>query len=333
MPPTDKEEALTEDETFDMNSFVADLLVQEEEANQEESSEESSDDDVADEEEGPDSEESGELSDEEDGISDEEEQVEEVDEDELSQGEQPPAEATVDPRDIEIERLKILAQNQNQQLIDILERQVALNHEKQETEQFPAIRDEVAKLALFGGDEEAWKALSSTERAEGTKFAADYMARVTRHAKDPRTLYADDIQTHVQREIQAAIAPLLQNTHKVRGQDIIDRCAKDLLENHRGRLLEVFNELPGSRSNDWGDLEASLKAAAKLVRNEVTKQDLETRERKIEVSNRQKKANKEAANRTGRRGSRRPPKNKNKAGWNPVQMTLAERAQQLQDKE
>lgn len=334
MPDEIIEEDLTEVEPFDMNKFVTDLEA--EEVEEEESSEDTSNDDVADDEEGPSDESEGELSKEEDGTTDEEEQEEEESETEVVEEEEPKTEVKVDPRDAEIEALKTLARDTNQQLINILEQQVALNRQQVQAPLEPVkpvIRDEVAKLALFGGDEKAWDAFSPAERAEGTEFAKIYMDRVTRHAKDPGALYTDLIQDKVLHEIQKAMAPLLRDTHQQRGQEIIDRHAKDLLSDHRQRLTEVFNTLPGSRSDNWKDMEASFKAAAQLVRDEVSKEDLVSRERKVETSKRQKQANKDAAKSRGRRGSRRPPKNQNKGGWDPTKMSLAERAQALQDKE
>ena len=335
--PEDSED-LTPDEPFDMNSFVADLIAKE------------GDDDETVVEDGPEEIPEGELPEDDDSPSTEDDESAEADEPDTEEVEQeekegdddevvedePKAEAKDDPRDAEIEALKELARSQNQQLIDILGKQVALNQQQAQAPkepQAPAIRDEVAQLALFGGDEEAWKALSPVERAEGTKFAKAYMARVTRHAKNPEALYTDLVQAQVQAEIQKAMAPLLQDTHKQRGQVLIERHAKDLLENHRERLLEVFNELPGSRSDNWKDLEASLKAASTLVRNEVSRQDLETRERKVETSKRQKRANKEAAQKRGRRGSGRSSNKTKTSGWNPDSMDLAGFAQSLQDKE
>jgi hypothetical protein len=314
-----------------MNTFVTDLLAKE----AEEPSESPGDDVAADVEDGPEDDESeGELPQDDDGETDEEEQ-EEPAEPEAEPEDEPKAEATVDPRDAEIEALKTLAQSQNQQLIDILAQQVSLMGTTAQAPRptMPALSDEVAKLALFGGDEKAWQALNPQDRENGKKLAQEYMDRVTRHAKNPEALYEEQIRSRVLQDVHQMIAPLIQETHVKRGQEIIERHAKDLVGSHRAKLLEKFNELPGSRSESWKDLEATLKAAAALVRMEIKEEDLASRERKVEVSNLQKKANKEAAKRVGRRGSHRPADKNNTPGWDPAKMDLAQYAQRLSDKE
>jgi len=326
------EESLTEDVPFDMNSFVDGLLMQEESE-----ASEDVDDDVDAVEDGPEFEDEGELSEEDDGTAAEEGQDDE-DQPETPESTEgaPKSEDKVDPRDEEIAALKELARNQNQQLIDLLQQQVALNQQKlNQAPKAPEseLSEEAARIALFGGDDKAWESLTPKEKAAGKKFAQEWIDRQTRYARNPEALYEELIKDRVRREIESYVAPVLQETHTKRAQEIIDRHAKDLVGEHRERVHAVYQALPGSRSNSWEDIEATFEAAAKLVRMEVAQGDLATRERKVEAAKRQKEANREAARSVGRKGTRRPKTKSKVPQWDPSQMDLEQFAQILQDKE
>lgn len=264
---------------------------------------------------------------EEDEESDEEEESSEEDDDsttdgsEKPEGDEPKAEAKADPRDEEIANLKALVlqtQQQSQQLIDFVLRQ----QERQQSArsappkgEFDDLPEEVIQTLLFGGAEEDIKALDSATRVKGQRFVQNWTREQARYAKDPSAFYREKLQDLVRSEIRSAVGPVLQQQTVREAQSVLERHLGDMDVEAKKRVADIFQRLNSPT-------EEALKFAVDFVRKERKEQQLAERERKVETSERQRKANRQAARKGARRGRRSPNDNKQprmKPGETPEQ--------------
>lgn len=311
-----QEEGLTQDLPFDMSALIAEVEAQiESEAG----------DDVLDEDEAGPSYEEGELTDEdldateeplgeddesdEDGEEDPAEEDDESDEEDLAETPEdaPKAEATDDPRDHEITRLKELVlqtQQQSQQLMDLVLRQQERQQEERQQQSQKAkaaeeygISEETVELVLFGGPEGSLEKLDPQTRAKAQRFARDWTKEQSRYALDPSKFYQEKIRDLVLADLRQVVGPVVQQQTVREAQAVIDRHLEGLDPKSKQRVAEVFKTL-NSPTED------ALKFAADYVRKELETEQLAQRERKVETAERQKQANRKAA-RKGARPKRR----------------------------
>jgi len=327
-----KADPLTGPESFSMVDLIATVTAKVE-------AEDAGDDAVVEDGDGPSAQE-GELSDEApeqeteevDDTAEDEEEGEDDDSEEQVEEEDPEAEATDPPVDEEKEELKHLVlqgQQQVQALLEQVNALVATQAKRVTQTKEPAISEDLAKLALFEGTPEAWEKLSPADQAKGKKFSKEYIDRETRYALDPDKRYEEQIRDKVMADVQSILKPLMVEQSDRRAQTTFDKYAKGL-EDHKQRLGEVFQSMPGSRSKNFSDLEACFKNAAAMVRLELKDKSLSDRERKLQTSDRQKAANKKAAGRRRKRGSGKAPKAKQK-GWDNGKQSLFDFAQSMEN--
>lgn len=168
---------------------------------------------------------------------------------------------------------------------------------------------EVVQAALFGGSD-AWQGMDEVTKRKAQKVASDYAARESRYALDPAARY-EEIRDVVLSDVAAALKPVIQDYHDRQAKASINEVVgSDLGEQDKGRLAEIFQALPGSRSGDWGVQKAALQAAAAQLRAEKQAESLAERERAVAAREKQQKANKRSAKRRGSNRGSTPPKPK-----------------------
>lgn len=202
----------------------------------------------------------------------------------------PPAQP--DPRDAEIDRLKDLVA-QSQQIVSLLVEQQTQRATLPTAPAAPKhqVPEEAVKLALFGGDDDAWKALPAQTRSEAQKIARTYAEREARAALDPSARFAE-IQDQVNLAVADLVKPLMQDFYDRQAKSTFEAVAGDLKDpNDRRRLAEVYQTLPGSHSRSWDEQRAALETAAKLVQIERQTATLKTEEQRIQAKQRQQQAN------------------------------------------
>lgn len=202
---------------------------------------------------------------------------------------------------------RLAAQEQrNQQLLLLLhQQQQAQQHAAQVARQQSAdIPIEAMKLALFGASEEAWQDYDPSIRQKAQARAKDEMTSMAEAALDRRGFYERQIAPIVDRVIAARMAPLSETHNQTMAAQIFNRHAGDLEPPLKGRVHEVFSQMPGADSSDWRVLERALEMSVRLAKAETKEKTIAERERKVQTSKRQKDANRKAARRqrSGGRG-------------------------------
>jgi hypothetical protein len=247
------------------------------------------------------------------------EPADEAPDEEPDTAEEKPAEDTpkpADPRDEEIARLKALVadvQAQNNEFSSLFTQHVtaqAATKAKPEREQIP---EEAVRLALFGGDEEAWKGLPPKTRADAQKVAKDYAEREARYALNPALRY-QDIREQVLNDVLGQLEPVIQEYHNQRAAKVVETHVGKITDPaDKKRLGEILATVPGSKSRDWDDRARALEIAGKLLDAEKKQASIAKAEQKLTAKERQQQANKAAASRQKRGKAAPPPGNQRRA--------------------
>lgn len=235
---------------------------------------------------------------------------EQGDEDEPDEEPEPEGEPESQTSELDLIKAELAATRQQQQ--QLFQNMMLLMQQKAQP-QAPAqdaslLPDEVVEAALYGGEQsqQVWEGLDPSTRARAKAFASDTMKRQARYAQKPALQYQEQFRALVQQDMQKMLQPLLQSHYDTQAQQIVQRHAADLPD-HSTRIAEVYQSLPGSRSSNPAEMEATFKFAADFVRKELAQQGVAAREQKVETSERQKKANRKAARRGRPRGRGKPP--------------------------